>query len=148
MVLLSILLLLGAPLEAPSGAVARMEHVAIQAADIDRSAAFYRDAFGLKLVPTPLKNRRWLDLGNGMLLHILDGRAEPKPSNRMEHLALQVEHLEALTAWLDRHGMPWTDLAGTPHTMQTRFDGVRQIYVQDPDGYWLEVSDHGAVATR
>ncbi|MBB3909652.1 VOC family protein [Sphingomonas desiccabilis] len=146
MVLLPILLFLGAAAQAPGGTGARMEHVAIQAADIDRSAAFYRDAFGLKLVPTPLKNRRWLDLGNGVLLHILDGRTGRKPSNRMEHLALHVERLEVLTAWLDRHGMPWTNLAGDPHTMQTRFDGVRQIYVQDPDGYWLEVSDDGGKA--
>ncbi|MFZ3482729.1 VOC family protein [Sphingomonas sp. 3-13AW] len=143
MMLVSLLLLLAAPPQAASVAPARVEHVAIQAADIDRSAAFYREAFGLKLVPTPLKNRRWLDLGNGVLLHILDGRVGPKPSNRMEHLALHVEHLETLTAWLDRHGMPWTNLAGEPGTMQTRFDGVRQIYVQDPDGNWLEVSDNG-----
>jgi hypothetical protein len=33
--------------------------------------------------------------------------------------------------------------------MQTRFDGVRQIYTRDPDGYWLEVSDRrGVVAKR
>ncbi len=128
--------------------VARAEHVAIQAADIDRSAAFYRDAFGLRMIPIPLKNRRWLDLGNGMALHILDGRTAPKPSNRNEHLALHVDDLAVVTAWLDRHGLTWTNSAGNPRTMQTRFDGVRQIYVQDPDGYWLEVSDARGIAPR
>lgn len=125
----------------PARTTAEMEHVAIQAADIDRSAAFYREAFGLRLIPTPLTNRRWLDLGHGMALHILDGRTAPKPSNRNEHLALHVDNLATVIAWLDRHKMVWTNLAGDPGTMQTRFDGVRQIYVQDLDGYWLEVSD-------
>ncbi|KQR81204.1 VOC family protein [Sphingomonas sp. Leaf343] len=125
----------------PSRPAAEMEHVAIQAADIDRSAAFYREAFGLRMIPTPLKNRRWLDLGHGMALHILDGRTAPKPSNRNEHLALHVDDLATVTAWLDGRKIVWTNLAGDHGTMQTRFDGVRQIYVQDLDGYWLEVSD-------
>ncbi len=129
-------------------APAQAEHVAIQAADIDRSAAFYHEAFGLRLIPTPLKNRRWLDLGHGLALHILDGRTAPKPSNRNEHLALHVEDLASVTAWLDRRGLVWTDLAGKPRTMQLRFDGVRQIYVQDPDGYWLEVGDSRGVPSQ
>jgi lactoylglutathione lyase len=135
------LLLLAPVPEAAGQVVAQGEHVAIQAADIDRSAAFYRDAFGLRLIPTPLANRRWMDLGHGFTLHILDGRTAPKASNINEHVALHVDDLAVVTAWLDRRGLPWTDLAGKRSTMQTRFDGVRQIYVQDPDGYWLEVSD-------
>jgi lactoylglutathione lyase len=136
----SIFLVLAAP-QASVAAPAHADHVAIQAADINRSAAFYHEAFGLRIIPTPLKNRRWLDLGNGLLLHILDGRTAPKPSNRNEHLALHVDDLGTLTAWLDRHGIVWTDLAGRPRTMQIRFDGVRQVYAQDPDGYWLEIGD-------
>ena len=147
MVLVPALFLLAIAPQVASGTAARAEHVAIQAADLDRSAAFYRDAFGLRVIPTPLKNRRWLDLGNGLALHILDGRVAPKPSNRNEHLAIHVDDLASVTAWLNRRGLPWTDLAGKPRTMQTRFDRVRQIYVRDPDGYWLEVSDaRGATA--
>jgi lactoylglutathione lyase len=138
----SALLILAAP--SPQAAVAtaaRVEHFAIQVADLDRSATFYQEAFGLRMIPTPLKNRRWFDLGNGLALHILDGRTAPKSSNRYEHLALHVDDLATVTAWLDRHQFVWTDQAGKPRTMQIRFDGVRQIYVQDPDGYWLEIGD-------
>jgi lactoylglutathione lyase len=141
-------LLLAMALQATEHAGARAEHVAIQASDIDRSASFYHEAFGLRLVPTPLQNRRWLDLGGGLTLHILDGRTAPKTSNRNEHLAIQVSDLAVTTAWLDKHHIVWTDLAGTPRTMQVRFDGVRQIYIQDPDGYWLEVGDKRGVIKR
>ncbi|BCA61218.1 hypothetical protein NI18_16755 [Sphingomonas sp. HMP9] len=102
----------------------------------------------MRIIPTPLKNRRWLDLGNGLALHILDGRTAPKPSNRNEHLALHVDDLAIVTTWLERHGIVWTDLAGNPHRMQIRFDGVRQMYVQDPDGYWLEIGDSRGAFTR
>jgi len=148
MILYPVLLTLAAAQQTEVPAPAQAEHVAIQATDIDRSAAFYHEAFGLRIIPTPLKNRRWLDLGNGLALHILDGRVAPKPSNRNEHLALHVNDLATVTAWLDRHKLVWTDLAGTPSTMQNRFDGVRQIYVQDPDGYWLEIGDSRGVRTQ
>lgn len=147
MIVQSVLLILAAPQTAVATS-ARAEHVAIQAADIDRSATFYHEAFGLPIIPTPLKNRRWLDLGNGLALHILDGRTVPKPSNRNEHLALHVDDLATVTGWLDRHGLVWTDLAGKPRTMQVRFDGVRQIYAQDPDGYWLEIGDSRGTPAR
>lgn len=148
MIAYSVLLILAAAPQVTAGTAAQAEHVAIQAADIDRSATFYHEAFGLQMIPTPLKNRRWLDLGNGMALHILDGRTAPKPSNRNEHLALHVDDLATVTAWLDRHRLVWTNLAGRPRTMQIRFDGVRQIYVQDPDGYWLEIGDSRGVRAR
>ncbi len=150
-----LLLALVAPLATASASAqttpvtpAQAEHVAIQASDIDRSATFYHEAFGLRLIPTPLKNRRWLDLGNGMALHILDGRIAPKPSNRDEHLALHVDDLATVTAWLDAHHLAWTNFTGEPRKMQHRFDGVRQIYVQDPDGYWLEVGDSRGVRAK
>ena len=148
MVLVSALFLLAIAPQVASGTITRAEHVANQAADLDRSAAFYRDTSGLHLDPTPLKNWRWLDLGNGLALHILDGRVAPKPSNRNEHLAIHVDDLASVTAWLNRRGLSWTDLAGKPRTMQTRFDGVQQIHVRDPYGYWVEVSDARGAAAR
>lgn len=148
MILSPALFIAAAAAQAPVNVPAQAEHVAIQSADIDRSATFYHEAFGLRIISTPLNNRRWLDLGNGLALHILDGRTTPKPSNRNEHLALHVNDLATVTAWLDQHHLIWTDLAGTVRTMQVRFDGVRQIYVQDPDGYWLEVGDSRGVPAK
>ncbi len=55
-------------------AAAQGENVAIQASDLDRSATFYREAFGLRAITTPLTNRRWFDLGHGFALHLLPRR--------------------------------------------------------------------------
>ena len=40
-------------------AAAQGEHVAIQASDIDRSATFYHEAFGLQLIKQPLPNSQY-----------------------------------------------------------------------------------------
>lgn len=126
--------------EAP-GPLARADHVAIHVSDAEVSAAFYRQAFRMTDLPTKLPNGRWLDMGNGLTLHIIGGRSTAPPSDRFVHLALRTEDLAVSTAWFDANGIAWCDFTGKPRSIQTRFDGVRQIFVQDPDGYWVEVSD-------
>lgn len=31
---------------------------------------------------------------------------------------------------------------GEANTTNTRPDGIKQIYLQDPDGYWIEINDN------
>ena len=33
------------------------------------------------------------------------------------------------------------DVSGNKNAITTRVDGVHQIWLQDPDGYWLEIND-------
>jgi lactoylglutathione lyase len=35
----------------------------------------------------------------------------------------------------------YEDVAGNKNAVTTRIDGVHQIWLQDPDGYWLEIND-------
>ena len=42
---------------------------------------------------------------------------------------------------LDALKIPYSDWPGAAHTVNHRDDGVRQIYFQDPDGYWIEIND-------
>ena len=122
------------------GPLATADHVALNTADVEASAAFYRRTFGMKDVPTRLPNTRWLDMG-GMTLHLIGGRTAPVSPNRIVHFALRTDDLAVTIAYFDAAGIPWSDFTGKPRNIQTRFDGVRQVFVQDPDGYWVEVSD-------
>ena len=124
-----------------SGPTAVADHIALNAADADASAAFYQRAFGFEDVPTKLPNTRWLDMGNGLTLHLIGGRTAPVSPNRVVHFALRTADLDRSIAYFDASGITWSDFVGKPRNIQTRFDGVRQIFVQDPDGYWVEVSD-------
>ena len=37
--------------------------------------------------------------------------------------------------------IPYSDWPGQRNTVNIRTDGVKQIFFQDPDGYWVEVNN-------
>ena len=117
-----------------------LNHVAIQVNDLNISTAFYKDIFGLSEVPAPFPIARWLKTSNGLMLHIVSGRNRPLDSTRWDHFALACDSMDALIARLETKGIPWSDINGKPE-VQIRPDGVKQIFVRDPDGYWIEVND-------
>ncbi|NIJ18979.1 lactoylglutathione lyase [Sphingomonas naasensis] len=124
--------------------VARLDHVAIFVADQQKSIEFYRDLFGLSEIPAPFPagGPRWMRFANGIELHIQPGRTEPVAQHRRVHMAVAVASLDLVMAKLKARGQGWSDVAGTPGAIQTlRTDGIRQIFFQDPDGYWIEVND-------
>ncbi len=112
-------------------------HVALHVKDIPVSAAFYRDIVGLKPIPVPdnLKaTRAWFDVGNGQMIHLLDGRTETIAHDRNGgHIALFVSNIANSEQFLTAHNLPFHK--------QVRFDGVTQIYFSDPDGYLLELNE-------
>lgn len=126
---------------AATGPAAIADHVALNAADADASAAFYKRTFGMKDVPTKLPRTRWLDMGAGMTLHIIGGRTTAVSPNRIVHFALRTDDLDKSISYFDANGIAWSDFMGKPRSLQIRFDGVRQVFIQDLDGYWVEVSD-------
>ncbi len=111
-------------------------HLALHVKDIPASAKFYREVIGLKPVPVPenLKaTRAWFDMGNGQMIHLLDGRTENITHDRNgSHIALFVSDIGKSEAFLKARNIPFHK--------QTRFDGVAQIYFADPDGYLLELN--------
>ena len=119
------------------------DHTALHVADLGRSVAFYERLFGLEEIAAPGDPDviRWLSLGGTDQLHLIhygDGFVEP---TKAVHFALRVSDLDALVARVRALGVPYSDWPGVAGAVSTRGDGIRQIYVQDPDGYWIEVND-------
>ena len=123
----------------PTEAIAN--HLSVHVANPERSVEFYIRHFGLERLPTgsTTSTTRWLRAGS-FELHLVGGRTATVSTPRQLHLALRVNDLVAVTAGLDADRVQWGDLAGAQRVVQTRADGVRQIYLQDPDGYWVEVN--------
>ena len=111
-------------------------HLALHVKDIPASAKFYREVIGLKPVAVPenLKaTRAWFAIGNGQMIHLLDGRSETIVHDRNgSHIALFVRDIAKSEAFLKARNIPFHK--------QIRFDGVAQIYFADPDGYLLELN--------
>ena len=143
----AILVTLGLPVRASPIAAApllSLDHVGIQATDLDRSVTFYTQVLGLREVtaPFPHEAARWVALDNGRMLHIVAHGTPGSSHNRWDHFALACADLDAMIARLDAFHVAWTDMEGA-HTVQMRPDHVRQIFVRDPDGYNIELNDAG-----
>jgi lactoylglutathione lyase len=67
-----------------------------------------------------------------------------KTINRCGHLlALKTSDFDAFIKKLEQAAIVYSDWPGTPNTISIRADGIKQIFFQDLDGYWMEVNSVG-----
>ncbi len=118
----------------------QVDHLAIYVTDLQRSVDFYKGVFGFERVPMPVTFAAWLRMGKGVMLHIVAGRKEPVTSSKWDHLSIACADLGAMTVSLDAKHIAWSSMDGK-HEPAVRFDGVKQIFIKDPDGYWIEIND-------
>lgn len=116
--------------------ILQLNHVALHVADVPRSEHFYRTALRLPQIPRPAFSfpGAWFRFGVDQELHLIGNRTEPVHfATRGTHLALSVDSLEQWEAHLRSLGVEIT-------ARRTRPDGALQTYLQDPDGYWIELT--------
>lgn len=121
-----------------------IDHYAIIVADLERSATFYQEVMGLKEVydATEKDHIRWFDLGPRLALHIIeDADNEQVVTGKKVHLALTMNKFEAFVEKMRDLEYPFENWSGEAGTTNLRPDGVSQIYLADPDGYWIEIND-------
>lgn len=127
-----------------TGNRAKLDHIAISVANAEASALFYKEVFGFAELKNPFAGGGgvvWLDLGGGIALHLFGGRMSPVANGRERHFAVTVADLSRVTSHLKSQGLGWQDFDGVAGQVQTRPDGVRQLFFRDPDGYWIKVND-------
>ena len=124
----------------------RLDHVAVQVADIDRAIAFYTEVLELPLLFKQEDREHgevfaFLELegGNLELLSRIDGEGCPIPFARpaiqkpyCPHVALAVEDIDAAVAKLQESGIPLID---GPLIIPGK---VRWLYFADPDNNVIE----------
>jgi lactoylglutathione lyase len=49
--------------------------------------------------------------------------------------------MEAFIKKLSSQGINYENLKHEPNAVTIRPDGIKQIYIKDPDGHWVEVND-------
>ena len=74
-------------------------------------------------------------------MHIIQGAEKLKDYYKNNHFCFSVPSVEAFTEKLKKNGIAWEDRDGAQLAITTRVDGVKQIWCQDPDGYWVEIND-------
>jgi lactoylglutathione lyase len=119
----------------------RFNHIALYVADLKRSAAFYADVIQAEIIPDPFRDERhiWFKIGEHNQLHLIAGPKSRDIGNM--HFAFAVPSLDDFLERLKEFGIRYEDDKGGNGKVRTRPDGVKQIYLQDPDGYWTEVNE-------
>jgi lactoylglutathione lyase len=120
-----------------------INHLAIFVVDLQRSGDFYMNTIGLDSIPEPFHDGKhlWLRIGPKASIHIIQGAEIPKQYFKNNHICFSVSSVDAFTELLKKKSIPFEDVNGNKNVFSTRPDGVKQIWLQDPDGYWLEIND-------
>ena len=56
------------------------------------------------------------------------------------HLYLATQNFDGLITHLKTKGIPYWDWPGKENAVTNSADGVKQIYVQDPENNWIEIN--------
>ncbi len=126
-----------------SMAQAKITHIAVYVEDLQRSTDFYTGVFNFPELDEPFKDglHAWLDIGNNLSMHIIEAPWEPITINKINHICFSIPDMDGFIANLNKMGIEYEDWPGKKNTINIRPDGIKQIYVRDPDGYWLEIND-------
>jgi catechol 2,3-dioxygenase-like lactoylglutathione lyase family enzyme len=126
-----------------------LDHVNIITADLDGTARFYQELFGLERRdgPPPLTpaTAQWLyDDAGRAIFHInsldcvrtYDREVAPGPTGSIHHVALNCSGYEEMITRLDARGMD-------RQVNTVAAIGLRQIFAMDPNGVLLELNFFG-----
>lgn len=121
----------------------RLDHIALLVRDLDETAAFLTGVLQIREVPDPMGGGhvRWFEFGNGQRFHIQAGDVSRTFVEKRTHFALSAPNFEAALRHFDTIGAAYSDMKGTPGAVNVRPDGMRAVFLQDPNGYWFEIND-------
>lgn len=120
----------------------RKDHDTIRVKNLETSADFYGNTLGLEEIHNGGlgDHIKWFQLNDRVQLHLVESD-EVIEKNKGVHMAMRTDLIDAFMDHLKSKNVPFETWKGEPGTSNTRPDGIRQIYFQDPDGYWIEVND-------
>jgi lactoylglutathione lyase len=120
-----------------------ISHIALKVTNLERSTVFYRDTLGLQPIDEPFKigMHSWFALGAHCQLHLISGGSKIPSFHIDHHLALSTTDLDLFIANLQKDDVAFFDAFKIQGKIHVRPDGIRQVFFQDPDGYWLEMNN-------
>lgn len=128
---------------AQSSAKPILNHIAVYVNNLEKSTDFYKNIIGLEVMDEPFKDGKhaWFTLGVQGQLHLISGAKTGLEQIKDRHLCFSVPSIDAFIKILVQNKVHYSNWQGDGNTPTVRPDGVKQIYFQDPDGYWIEIND-------
>jgi lactoylglutathione lyase len=121
----------------------RLDHIALLVRDLEASARFYAALPGIREVANPMGGThiRWFEYAGGQRFHLQAGDVSRTHVEKATHFAFSTDDFESVLEIFAATGVAYSDFRGTPAAVNVRPDGVRAVFLQDPDGYWIEIND-------
>jgi catechol 2,3-dioxygenase-like lactoylglutathione lyase family enzyme len=118
------------------------DHFALEVQDLQKVGDYYGKVLMLEEIPHPSEPTgfRWFRIHGNMQLHLIGKDTVPVENRKSEHLCLSVSDLDAFIAHLEKSQVPYWDWPGKKGAVTFRADGVRQIYLKDPESNWIEIN--------
>ncbi|MGB5818893.1 MAG: VOC family protein [Saonia sp.] len=120
----------------------QFDHQSIVVTDSDKSAEFYGSILKLKEVPHPegKPGFRWFSVHGNSQIHLIQKDSIVFKKDKSIHLCLATQNLQEFIVHLKNNNITYWDWPGNENAVTDRADGVQQIYIQDPDNYWIEIN--------
>lgn len=120
-------------------------HLCHYVKNLDRTVEFYTKVLKLKEISNRAKEpgMRRISIGPNIELHLVSIEKQNIVIDTASHFALGTKYFDVFIKLLDEKKINYVDANDKPHTYSRRSDEVKQLYFQDPDGYWIEVNNIG-----
>lgn len=119
------------------------DHYSFIVKDLDKVGSFYKNVLNLKEIPHPsdTTNFKWFIVNGNSQLHLIRKDSVAMEHSKSVHLCLATQKLEELITYLEENNVTYWDWPGKENSVTLRADGVRQIYLKDPENNWVEINN-------
>lgn len=119
------------------------DHYSFVVQDLKTVGDFYADVLKLEEIPHPSDpdGFRWFRIRGNSQLHLIGKDTVIRQENKSVHLCLSTAKLESFIEHLNAKKIPFWDWPGKKGAVTNRADGVKQIYILDPEKNWVEINN-------
>ena len=122
----------------------KFNHQALLVNDLNQSGNFYNNILGFEEIEVGAGQnppKRWFKSDDGMEIHLISTKEKLKSIPKGIHMAFSVKNFDLFINNLKGNNITYGNWRGDENQIQLRNDGYKQIFFQDPQGYWIEVNN-------
>ena len=142
-IILSFITFFGIILSVQSQNNLKYDHQALPVNNLKITGDFYRDILGFKDIPTLVGTKdshRWLANYEGKEIHLIFSNDEIQKTPKQIHMAFSPLDFEKFIDHLKMNNVVFTNYKLKAGAVQVRNDGIKQLWIRDPQGYWIEIN--------